>query len=324
MTDEKILYLSRKNVESVNISMNEVINTLEKMFKEKGEGRTEMPPKPGIHTKPDAFIHAMPAYIPSLNAAGLKFVSGYPENYKKNLPYINGLMILNDTETGLPLCVMDCTWITAMRTGAATALAAKYFARKESSKIGIIACGVQGKSNLEALSCLFDIKEVRAYDINPEIAYKFTMDMRKELSANIVSVSNVKEAVIDMDIIVTAGPIFKNPKPVIENDWFSKGAFASPVDFDSYWMGNALKSSDKISTDDISQMEYYRKQGYFKETPVPYADLGDIVMGKKPARENDNERIICINLGIALEDIAVAPIIYKKALDLGIGTYLPL
>ncbi|MDD5659767.1 MAG: ornithine cyclodeaminase family protein, partial [Actinomycetota bacterium] len=146
MTDAKILYLSRKNVESVNISMNEVINTLEKMFKEKGEGRTEMPPKPGIHTKPDAFIHAMPAYIPSLNAAGLKFVSGYPENYKKNLPYINGLMILNDTETGLPLCVMDCTWITAMRTGAATALAAKYFARKESSKIGIIACGVQGKS----------------------------------------------------------------------------------------------------------------------------------------------------------------------------------
>ncbi|MDD5660011.1 MAG: 2,3-diaminopropionate biosynthesis protein SbnB, partial [Actinomycetota bacterium] len=104
----------------------------------------------------------------------------------------------------------------------------------------------------------------------------------------------------------------------------SKGAFASPVDFDSYWMGNALKSSDKISTGDSSQMEYYRKQGYFKETPVPYADLGDIVMGKKPARENDNERIICINLGIALEDIAVAPIIYKKALDLGIGTYLPL
>ena len=98
------------------------------MFKEKGKKMVEMPPKPGIHTRPDAFIHAMPAYISNLNAAGMKWVSGYPENYKKNLPYIAGLLILNDIETGIPICVMDCTWITAMRTGAATALAAKYLA----------------------------------------------------------------------------------------------------------------------------------------------------------------------------------------------------
>src|SRR4030042_1028614 len=88
-----------------------------------------MPPKPGIHTQPDAFIHAMPAWSPSLRSAGMKWVSGYPENQKRGLPYITGLLVLNDVETGIPYAVMDCTWITAYRTGAATGLSAKYLAR---------------------------------------------------------------------------------------------------------------------------------------------------------------------------------------------------
>ena len=107
----------------------------------------------------------MPAYIPSLEAAGLKWVSGYPANQKKNLPYITGLLVLNDTDTGIPVAVMDATWITAQRTVAATAVAAKYLARKDSSAVGILACGVQGRSNLEALSCIFDIKKVKASDV---------------------------------------------------------------------------------------------------------------------------------------------------------------
>ena len=125
METQKMLYLSKNDVERVNLSMEEIIQALDEAFREKGLGRVEMPPKPGIHTMPDAFIHAMPASVPGVGAAGCKWVSGYPENYKKNLPYINGLLILNDPETGIPLAVMDCIWITAMRTGAATAVAAK-------------------------------------------------------------------------------------------------------------------------------------------------------------------------------------------------------
>ena len=173
MSFEKILYLSRRDVEKINLSMKEIIKALEEMFKEKGEGRVEMPPKPGIHTMPDAFIHAMPAYIPAMRSAGVKWVSGYPSNQKKGLPYITGLLILNDAETGIPVSVMDCAWITAMRTGAATAVSAKYFARKDSSSVGICACGVQGRSNLEALSCLFKIKKVKAFDLFPKCAEKF-------------------------------------------------------------------------------------------------------------------------------------------------------
>jgi len=97
----------------------------------------------------------MPAFIPAMNAAGVKWVSGYPGNQQKGLPYINGLLILNDPETGLPLSVMDCAWITAMRTAAASAVSAKYLARPESSTIGILACGVQGHTNLEAIDVLF-------------------------------------------------------------------------------------------------------------------------------------------------------------------------
>jgi len=118
----ELLYLSRSDVERVGMSMAEIIDAVEEAFLEKGRGKVEMPPKPGIHPRKDTFIHAMPAYIPSLEAAGIKWVSGYPENYKRGLPYITGLIILNDPETGVPMAVMDASWITAMRTGAATAV----------------------------------------------------------------------------------------------------------------------------------------------------------------------------------------------------------
>jgi len=321
---ETILYLSRMDVEAVDLSMAEIIDALDRMFKEKGEGRVEMPPKPGIHTRPDAFIHAMPAYIPSLESAGMKWISGYPENQKKNLPYISGLLILNDPDTGLPVAVMDATWITAMRTGAATAVAARYLARQESSSLGILACGVQGRSNLEALFCLFNIEQVKAFDIVPEIARTFRDEMSEVVQAEIEIVGDPREAVVGLDLVVTSGPILKNPDPVIEAGWLSEGSFASPVDFDSYWQGAALKEADRLVTDDISQMEYYRQAGYFKNTPQPCADLGEIAAGRKPGRERPDERTICINLGLALDDMATAILIYRKARKLGIGTRLSL
>src|SRR5882762_5748898 len=139
---KEFLYLSHSDVVSAGPGMAEIIAALEEMFREKAEGRVEMPPKIGIHTMPDtmpdAFIHAMPASIPARKAAGMKWVGGYPDNSKRELPYVTGLLILNDPETGIPVALMDCTWITAQRTGAATAVAAKYLARSESSTVGIL------------------------------------------------------------------------------------------------------------------------------------------------------------------------------------------
>jgi ornithine cyclodeaminase/alanine dehydrogenase-like protein (mu-crystallin family) len=321
---DSLLYLSRKDVESVGLPMADIIKSLDRMFKEKGNGKTEMPPKPGIHTQPDSFIHAMPAYIPSLASAGMKWVSGYPENQSKGLPYIHGLIVLNDPETGVPTCVMDCIWITAKRTGAASAVAAKYLARKNSSSVGILACGVQGRSNLEALCCLFEIKEVKAYDIFPDVAKRFAREMGELLDLDIEPVKAPQDAVKNLDLVVTSGPILKNPTPVIEPGWLAEGAFASPVDFDSYWQGEALAQADKLATDDLKQMDYYRKEGYFKTTPEPYADIGEIATGKKPGRQSDNERTISINLGLALDDMAVAIRVYDQAKKKGIGLQLEL
>ena len=219
---------------------------------------------------------------------------------------------------------MDCTWITAKRTGAATALTAKYLARPESATVGIVACGVQGRSNLEALACLFKIKNVKAFDIKPEVAKHYAEEMQAQLGLDVEPVQNLPDAVKGMDIVVTSGPILKNPTPSIPAGWLPAGSFASLVDFDSFWQGAALKEMDKITTDDLSQMNYYRHESYFKETPEAYADLGEIVAGNKPGRQNAQERIAAINLGLALDDMATAIRIYQRAKEMGIGAELPL
>ncbi len=324
MDSGELLYLSRRDVESVALDMRTIIKLLETVFRLKGEGRVEMPPKPGIHTRPDAFIHAMPAYIPALESAGIKWVSGYAENYKRGLPYISGLLILNDIETGLPYAVMDCTWITAKRTGAATALSAKYLARPESTNVGILACGVQGRANLEALTCLFPVRRVHAYDISAPAQQRYVEEMSSKFGIEIIGVEEPRKAVVGSDIVVTSGPILKHPDPTIEKDWLQPGAFASAVDFDSYWKPVALAQFDKICTDDYAQFEYYRSTGYFQTTPDPYADLGEIVAGLKPGREGDDERTMAMNLGLALEDMAIAPEIYRHAKQKGLGTWLSL
>jgi ornithine cyclodeaminase/alanine dehydrogenase len=324
MESGRLLYLSRRDVEAVGLSMSEIIAALERMFREKGLGRVEMPPKPGIHPMPDAFIHAMPAYIPALKSAGVKWVSGFPENQKRGLPYISGLLIQNDPETGLPVAVMDCTWITAKRTGAATAVAARRLARPGSSTVGILACGVQGRSNLEALACIFQIRKVKAYDIAPEIARRYAAEMSRSLGVEVEPVADPRAAVEGMDIVVTSGPILKHPRPTIDAGWLPEGAFASAVDFDSYWTAAALRQMDRIATDDHAQMRYYRSVGYFQQTPEPYADLGELVGGRTPGRGSDRERTMAINLGLALDDMATSVLVLQRALAKGIGTELPL
>jgi len=320
----EFLYLSRSDVAAAGLGMAEIIQALEAMFREKGEGRTEMPPKIGIHTMPDAFIHAMPASIPRQKAAGMKWVGGYPGNSKRGLPYITGLLVLNDFETGVPIALMDCTWITAQRTGAATAVAAKYLARPDADTVGILGCGVQGRSNLEALKILFPLKKVYAYDTHPERAIRYAQEMSGKLAVDVVPVNSPREAVAASDMVVTAGPILRTPHATIQPGWLQEGAFASLVDFDSYWHPDALHQVDKFCTDDVPQLHHYRDIGYFQDIPAIHADLGELITGRKVGRGKSQERTMACNLGLALDDIAVAPLIYLRALEKGIGTWLPL
>jgi len=324
MDKPRILYLSRADVEAVALDMPTIIQRLEDAFREKSQGRVQMPPKPGVHPAPDAFIHAMPAYIPALRSAGIKWVSGFPDNAKRGLPYIAGLIVLNDVETGLPYAVMDCTWITAYRTGAKTAIAAKYLARPDSRTAGILACGTQGRTNLLALATLFPLKRVYAYDIQPDRVTAYVAEMQAKLNIEVVGVAQPRQAVIDSDLVVTSGPILLHPQPTIDKDWLRPGAFGSAVDYDSYWTGAALAQLDRLCTDDHAQFQYYRQSGYFQQTPDPYAELGELVAGLKPGRQNDQERTLAMNLGLAMDDMAVAPEVYRRARERGLGVWLEL
>lgn len=325
MRESRLLYLSQADVAAVGLTMAEIIEVIECAFHEKGEGRTEMPPKPGIHPGGgDDFIHAMPASIPALKSAGVKWVSGFLENPKRGLPYITGLLILNDVETGLPLSVMDCVWITAKRTGAATAVAARYLARAEASIVGVLGCGVQGRSNLEALNVLFPLKRVMAYDIDGEAGRRYADEMAARFDLEVVPVAAPREAVSGCDIVVTAGPILREPHRTIQAGWLSEGAFASLVDFDSYWHPDAMREADKFCTDDVAQLRHYQEVGYFQDIPPVHGDLGELVTRKKPGRETPQERTMTANLGLAIDDMAVAPLLYRRAVEKGIGTWLPL
>jgi len=325
MQKSQLLYLSKSDVAAVGLKMAEIVESLEVAFRAKGEGRTEMPPKPGIHPGGgDNFVHAMPAYIPDLKSAGIKWVSGFPENHKKGLPYIAGLLILNDVETGLPLSVMDCVWITAKRTGAATALSARYLARPDSSIVGVLGCGVQGRSNVEALKVLFPLKEVRAYDLNAETVQDYAAEISTRLGLEVIPAATPREAVTGCDIVVTAGPILKKPHATIQAAWLDEGAFASLVDFDSYWHPEAMAQAAKFCTDDTPQLRQYQQMGYFRQIPEIHADLGELVSGQKSGRQATAERTMTANLGLAIDDMAVAPLLYQRALDRGIGTWLDL
>lgn len=321
---DRLLYLGRADVEALAVTMSEILRALEAAFREKAAGRVEMPPKPGIHPGDgDNFIHAMPAFIPALAAAGVKWVSGFPDNWRRGLPYITGLLILNDPETGLPIAVMDCEWITAMRTGAATAVAARRLARPDASRLGLLGCGVQARAHLEALGEILPITEVVAYDIRESAARTCAAEAERRFSVRVEIAATPREAVSGCDVVVTSGPILKQPHATIQPGWLDPGAFASLVDFDSYWQPAALREADKFCTDDLAQLRYYQQIGYFREIPPVYADLGELVAGHRPGRESAAERILVVNLGLALDDVAVAPLVYARALEHGVGVWLP-
>lgn len=326
METRELLYLSNADVKTIGLPMAEIIDSLETAFREKGEGRIEMPPKRGIHPcGGDNFIHAMPACIPGLQSVGIKWVSAFPENVRKGLPYVSGLLILNDMDSGLPVAVMDCVWITAMRTGAATAVSARYLARADSSVVGVLGCGVQGRANVEALNVLFPLKRVMAYDVSSKAALQYADEIKTRFDLDVKIVSAPREAVRGCDIVVTAGPILKKPHATILPGWLTEGTFASLVDYDSYWHSEAIKETDKFCTDDTPQFFFAReKRGCFPDILDIYADLGELVTEQKSGRETPTERTMAANLGLAISDLAVASLLYQKALEKGIGTTLPL
>ncbi|MCS7103642.1 MAG: hypothetical protein NZ992_07170, partial [Candidatus Korarchaeum sp.] len=186
----------------------------------------------------------------------------------------------------------------------------------------ILGCGTQGRSNTLMLTKVLPLKVVKAYDVNAKSLESYEAFVRERTDLRVVRTSSPREAVEGSDVIVTAGPLLKEPNPVIEADWVKLGASAFPLDFDSYWKPSAIASMDKFYTDDIAQFDYYVKEGWIRPVGRVFGELGEVVTRAKPGRERDRERIMCMNLGLAILDVAVGKLIYEEAMRKNAGRLL--
>lgn len=323
MMEETLRYLPAEDVDLALPEPAELLNLLEAMFQQKAMGRTEMPPKMGIHPREHSFIHAMPSSIPEMSAAGLKWVAAYPDNAALGIPQVNGLIILNDPDTGLATAVLDGSVITAARTAAASALAARYLARSDSTTLGILGCGVQGRSHLRAFASEFTLRRVLVFDVLAETAHCFARDMSGLLNLDITAMSSARDVVEGSDMVVTAGPITNPPHATIQQGWLQPGGFASSIDYGSYWHSIALEDMDILCTDDAVQYASHQRSGYLPNCPAISLELSDLVIGAHEGRAHPSQRTFACNLGIALEDVAVAKVVVDRALELGVGRILP-
>jgi ornithine cyclodeaminase/alanine dehydrogenase-like protein (mu-crystallin family) len=322
--ERKFLYLTRADVEAIDLPMGEIIDAVVLALCEKGHRRAELPPKSWIAPRADRFFSAMSSALPAVSAAACKWQSGSPDNARLGLPYITGLLILNDIATGVPLAVMDSTWLTAQRTAAATAVAIRHLAPSKADMMAVLGCGVQGRTNLAASRLVMPtIATVQAYDVDAAALGRYQKDMVAAHGVRVVPCRTPRDAVDGADIVVTCGPITANAARVIGPGWLKVGGLAVALDYDCYWTAAGLNAVDRVFTDDIGQLRHLGEYGYFTHLGREVGDLGDVVAGTHPGRQSPDHAIVSINMGIALEDVATARRIYDVAMAHGTGQWLP-
>jgi ornithine cyclodeaminase/alanine dehydrogenase-like protein (mu-crystallin family) len=321
----EIRYLSRRDVEELGLDMAAVIEATEEALREKGLGRTIMPAKHWLAPSDRRFYSAMTSVVAGARAAACKWQSGSSDNAARGLPYITGLLILNDAETGLPLAVMDSTWITAMRTAAASAVTARHLARPDLESFAMLGCGVQGRRHVEALRLVYPrLKRVQAYDTNAEALRRYVKEIGERHGLEVRPCASAREAVGGAPLVVTGGPIEPNLPRAIDADWLEPGMLGVAIDYACYWRPAALRAADKVFTDDLPQLEHQREFGYFRDMPATIGEIGDVVAGKRAGRERADDVIVALNLGISIEDVTTARRVFDLAVARGRGTVLPL
>lgn len=312
------LFLSRKDVRDL-LKMPAVIEAVEQALKEWALGKAKMPMKSYLVLKRGDF-RAMPAALPG--AVGMKWVNVHPRNPSLGLPAVMATLIYNDPETGYPLAVMDATEITEYRTGATAAIASKYLARKDSRTLGIIGAGRQARTQLLAHAEMFDLRLVKVFDISKAAVHKFITSF----SEYPIQGCSLEETA-SSDIVCTVTPV---REPLLKREWVTPGTHINAIGADAEGkeeLEPSILKEAMVVVDDLEQasvageINVPLKKGRFRIDEV-YATLGEIIVGKKQGR-NDNQLVTVFDAtGIAIEDIAVAKLIYEKAKQR--GSYLSL
>ncbi len=329
----KFLYLTQEQViECGGLDMAQTIESLEKAFRLLDQGECIEPQAPiirwnGLNSRR---ISMHPAYLGGdIQISGIKWIPSNPENpVKRNMPRANALIILNDPETGFPLAVMDGTVISAMRTGAVVGLGAKYLARPEAEVVGLIGAGVINRTQLTALhTAMKHIRLVKLFDIAPEKAHAFAVEMGQRLNLDIQIVDSAQAAVEKADIVGPATNANRADR-YIQAEWLAEGVYLANLSANDYTF-EAVLSCDKIVVDNKKQLQVpeavltdMAAEGLLSSDSL--IELGAIVNGKKPGRTTGQERIFFSPLGMGIEDLINAHRVYREAGRRGIGQELEL
>lgn len=326
----EVLILSQDEIKPC-LPMSEAIEAVKTAYKAFVAGRVQTPPIQHLHIdKYRGEVDIKSGFVEDFGLIGTKIASGYYDNAKQGLPPGIGIIVLLDLKTSLPLAVIDGTYITAVRTGAAGAVAASVLARAESKCVGMIGSGTQGRMQVLGLNELFTLEQVKVWDVDKNGREQYAVEMSELLGIEVQAVNEVKDAVVDADIVVTATP---SRKALVMSEWVQDGTHINAVGADSpvkqEWDPKIMKRANKVVVDSLSQcrvlgeLQHALAQGLIQESDV-HAEIGEILLGKKPGRENVEEITLFDTTGMAAQDIAASHIVYNIAKEKGIGTLVKL
>jgi alanine dehydrogenase len=327
MKSDEILLLTSREIQSL-LTLDECIGAVERAFRAYGEGRAAPPAVLSMHTEGGGF-HVKAGLLEfDRSYFAAKLNGNFPENTSRfGLPTIQGVIILCDAGNGTPLAVMDSRDITSLRTAAATAVAAKFLARQDSRTVTICGCGNQGRNQLKALSRVRRVERAFAYDTDVERALRLSRDLTSDLRMSVTPVSDLTAAVRQSDICVTCTT---SRQPLLGSDDVSPGTFVAAVGADNpqkQELHPSLMAANKVVCDIVEQcavmgdLHHALESGVVTRANV-YAELGEVVAGKKPGRESQEEITIFDSTGMALQDVAAAAFLYEKAQRDGSGVRL--
>ena len=313
-----MLLVSDGDVEKL-LTMEETIDAVEQAFKEYAKGDAVMPPRSTIMVpKYNGSISFMPSYLTGLDAQATKIISIYPNNRARGLPTTVAWLVVNDPKTGMVKAFMDATYLTAMRTGAITGVAARYLAPDDASTVAIFGAGVQGRTQTWAACTVRDIEKVYVFDVYPEARLRFAEEMTKKLGVEVVPASSGEEACRDADIVLTATT---SRVPVISRKWLKGRVHVSAIGaFYPDWreLDTATVAESKLVIDDREGIMLEAgdilipiKEGVIMEDHI-YAELKELVSGQKRGRTPKDGITVFKSVGIAIQDSSVANLVLRK------------
>lgn len=322
----EVLYLTKEEVINFGLTEKDVLALTKDALIAHGKKDYEMPAKIGVHPFKEVFYHAMPAYVPSKKAVGMKWVECYPANPEKfNLPQTTGLMVINDVSSGCPLAIMDATWITAARTPAVTVLAAEAL-HPDAETFGMFGCGVQGKEHVKYIvHVLKKLKKIYIYDIVETAMDDLIKECQPLVDVEIIKAKSPEEVAKNCEVLSSATVILLTPLRVIKEEWISKGQTILPCDLNTYFDPAILRNATKYIVDSREEHELFDKMGYFPEgLPEIVCETGEVIAGVEKGRENKDDIIACSNIGMAVCDVVIGKELLNRALVENVGTRLPL